>query len=119
MSNLKIDRALVATINDRLSRGLTCTVILNKEMEKTEAQGDAGMKVNVVRAAIIDYDGDESIDLTFDYSPFMEHNERFMRHNYYDKYGTPCLTAQEAGYWKDTESWGWADGDRAPFDFIA
>lgn len=55
-----------------------------------------------MRARVIGWSdmGDGCIVVSLDYSDFDEYNKKFESRNYFDRNGTPCLSAREAGYYK-------------------
>lgn len=59
---------------------------------------EAGMKV---RISNIDLTSDlECIRVWCDTTEFDEHNDKLLTRDYYDKHGTPRLTAKESGAWE-------------------
>jgi len=59
---------------------------------------EAGMKARVL--SVNDSDPEVTI-LTIDVGSFSEFNQALETSNYYDAKGVPCLTAREAGHYRD------------------
>lgn len=78
------------------------TVQFTSKIEELESELDSGMK-----AVLIDVVShrDGMVIAYFDTSRFKEHNEVFMKPNYWDN-STPrkaCFTAKQAGLWPENE----------------
>ena len=48
--------------------------------------------------------GNDVLMFNLDYSKFSKFNESFEIANYYDANGVPCLTARQAGHYKDQDT---------------
>jgi hypothetical protein len=78
-------------------------VTFTKRAEDLEAYPEEGMRARIVS---IRGDGIHKDDIedhiyivTVDYSEFDEFNKTFESSDYYDKNGSPCLTARQAGFY--------------------
>lgn len=96
------------------------TITFKKAIEDAEEYAEPGM-----RASIVDIQQDmrhahcvpaEQIwTITFSFAGFDDINKPFETANYYDKNGNPCLTAREAGQYKEVDTYylpgpdGWSD----------
>lgn len=62
-----------------------------------ETEFEPGMLAILVEARMMDFD---LFHLRFETRCFDDHNDPLLESNYYDKDGTPRLTAREAGFWQ-------------------
>jgi hypothetical protein len=71
-----------------------------KGIEGHEVYAEPGMKGLVTEVRKFD---DDVFKVTVYYAPFEDHNKNFEKANYYDKHGSPTLTAREAGFYSVKE----------------
>jgi len=97
-----------------LVNGATVDVECRARVEDLEDYADKGMRLTITG---IRSDHDEVAVLAVSYAKYDEHNKAFEKRNYYDKTGTPCLNAREAGFYKEQDSMYVMDTDN-PNDFF-
>lgn len=89
-------------LRDRIPYALFGRVVeFGREIEDCENYGEPGMRA---RIAAIDIEHDVFV-VTFDFTEFAEHNRPLEQANYYDKNGVACLTARQAGYYADLDTY--------------
>ncbi len=75
--------------------------------EDLESYCEAGMKAKVISISLERKEEKEQ-DLVYlvklDYTDFDDYNRKFETANYYDKSGSPILTAREAGFYKPLDT---------------
>jgi len=74
---------------------------LQAKIEELEIDLDFAMKGRLI--AVIPTRDEDVILIRVDTSDFIAHNDAYMQRNYYDKNGTPRLTAREANCWPKNE----------------
>lgn len=79
------------------------------------AYAEPGMRARIVGARLMNGMGGagDVVILDFDYSEFEAHNEVFETSNYFDRAGSPRLTAREAGYYQQVEQLYFSPDDLA------
>lgn len=77
-------------------------VQLSKLIEECEGYAEEGMRARVIK---VDVEDEDVFCVTLDFSDFDEYNRQFESSNYYDKAGSPTLTAREAGQYKQQEDY--------------
>ena len=75
--------------------------------EDLESYCEAGMKAKVTNISLLRHEEIEH-DMVYlvklDYTNFDDYNRKFETANYYNKSGSPCLTAREAGLYKQVDT---------------
>lgn len=100
------------------------TIQFNSKVESTEIDFDEYMKAVVLKWEYVHYDYNHDYDvikIQVDFSKFEEDNKKFMKSNYYDKDGIPCLKWCDKLYYpKDGKDTFYIENDRnnCPFDVI-
>ena len=70
-------------------------VTFSEHIEETESDFDPGMKA---RIESVELDDSEVFSVKFNFKDFLDHNRKFMKHNYYNNEGIACLTWEESGF---------------------
>ena len=102
---------------DRLFQGVKPVVQFKKKIEDQESCLDPNMKGRVVGYNDESEEGYTCLVFEIDLSEFEEYNEQFQVRNYYDKNGIPCLTAKEAGFYRNMETF-YLSGDESDTDYV-
>lgn len=76
--------------------GVHPVITFNEGINELEVYPQPGMQGRVIGAES-EGEGDDTVLLMIDYTEFEEYNKQFEISNYYDKNGSACLTAREAG----------------------
>lgn len=87
----------IRQLRERVHKGEKIVVRFKDQIERWETCIDPGMIAEIVN--IEAPDSESCSKVLFDLSRFDKHNDRFACRNYYDKNGSPVLTAKEAGYY--------------------
>jgi hypothetical protein len=88
-------------------------IVFKDAIHDHEVYTEPHMKATVVSVAKQDED---LFKITVNYSLFEEHNKTFESSNYYDKNGTPRLTAREAGFYNVCETIYFDSPDADPWE---
>jgi hypothetical protein len=95
-------------------------VTFTPKIEDMESYAESGMRARVVSIDTQDTHSSDKHDhvykIMFDFSEFDEFNRRFESSNYYDKNGSPTLTAREAGYYKEQDKIYFGSPEIWPFE---
>ena len=91
-----------------------------KNIEDFEVYAENGMRariVNVIEDVHHDNDHENQVHkIVVDYTEFDEFNKQFESSNYWDKNGQACLTAREAGFYKEVETLYFGSPELWPFE---
>jgi hypothetical protein len=83
--------------------GAKITVTCKKRIEDNESYAEGGMRAILVHAT--GDDGDGTVKITLDFTPFDEFNKSFETPNYFDAHHKPTLTARQYGAYKPVEQY--------------
>lgn len=92
----------IADFCQLLRSGKQPVVTFKKGIDDKESYAEAHMRARVLRCSAPD--GDEVLQLTFDFEEFDAHNTPLESANYYDDKGRATRTAKQAGYYKPQET---------------
>ena len=84
-----------------LHRHLGAIVQLGKTVAQDEVSWSPGMIARITGIGL----KHDMILAELDTRGFEEYNEPLFERNYYDAHQNPVLTAKEAGFWKDVDTW--------------
>ena len=80
-------------------------VRFKKDIEDCEGYAEAGMVARFASFSVDSEGDDESYRIVFDFSEFADRNKPFETAGYFDSNGRPVLTAREAGFYEDQETY--------------
>lgn len=92
----------IADFCQLIRSGKQPVVTFKAGIDDKESYAEAGMRARVLRCTAAD--GDEVLQLTFDFQEFDAHNTPLESANYYDDKGQPTRTAKQAGYYRPQDA---------------
>lgn len=88
----------IADLLELVRSGSKPVVVFKKGVIEKEDYAEPGMRARVLSATAPD--GDDVLEIMFDFGEFEDFNRPLEVANYYDKDGKPSQTAREAGFYK-------------------
>ena len=99
---------LLDFLNDNQVAGQPFAIEFQGGIESLEGYADQGMRAHVTSFESF---GDGVVKVHVDFSAFDEFNKAIEKPNYFDKNGSPTLTAREAGQYQATDILFMDEGD--------